>query len=54
MPRPKAKPKHSVHVRMDYETFTIIQQYAEEHNRSMSWVINNVLDRAAKAMKAVA
>ena len=45
-----SRPKHSVHVRMDLEVYKTVRDYAKQRNLSVSWVINDVLSRAARAM----
>lgn len=42
--------KHSVHLRMDLEVYEAIRAYASRRDLSVSWVINDVLSRAARAM----
>jgi len=47
----QTRPKHSVHTRMDLDVFETIRDYASARGLSVSSVINDVLARAAKAMR---
>lgn len=49
MPRPKPlKPRHSVNLRLDLDTYTRLKAYAESRDRSITWLINQLLARAAE------
>ena len=52
MPKSDTPPrlKHSVHLRLDLEVYETIRAYASRRDLSVSWVINDVLSRAARAM----
>lgn len=48
----KTKPKHSVHVRLDLDTFETLRDYAAKRKLSVSWVINDTLSRAARIIRS--
>lgn len=46
-----ATPKRTVNLRVDAEAYEIIRQYADRNQRTISWVINDVLSKVATKMK---
>ena len=47
----QVKLKHSVHMRLDYQTFETLKTYALEREQSLSAVINGILGKAARVIE---
>lgn len=45
------KPKHSVHIRLDLDTFEVLRSYAASRGVSIASIIHDVLGRAANVIK---
>ena len=48
----RTRPKHSVHIRINLDTHEVLRSHAASRQLSTAWVINDILDRAAKVLKA--
>jgi hypothetical protein len=44
-------PKRTVNLRIDVDAYETIRQYAKANERTISWVINDVLTKVAAKMK---
>jgi len=44
-------PKHSVHMRIDFDTFDVIRSYASSQGKSVAKVTNEILGSAARIIK---
>ena len=49
---PDTRPKHTVNMRLDFDTYDVLRNYAISRDRSLSFVINRVLSLAAKQIEA--
>lgn len=48
--KPEVKLKHSVHLRVDFDTFEVLKSHALKQGRSLSSVVNEVLAAAARVI----
>lgn len=46
------RPKHTINMRLDFDTYDILRQYAISRDRSLSFVLNRVLGVAARQIES--